>query len=86
MRSAVMLVSPRGKQPSVVANQRMIAPLTELISFAALKCLLDCNASAHGRLVLVAQRSHIGCHESNATYPSRVLSLRSRNHSIAVAQ
>ena len=64
----------------------MIAPLTELISFAALKCLLNCNASAHGRVVLIAQRSQIAGHGSNATYLRRAMSLLKRNDGISMSR
>jgi hypothetical protein len=49
----------------------MVAPLTELISCAALKCQRNRKTAAHGGMVLIAQRSQIVCHGSNVTYALR---------------
>jgi hypothetical protein len=49
----------------------MVAPLTELISCAALKRQRNRKTAAHGGMVLIAQRSQIVCHGSNATYALR---------------
>ena len=51
----------------------MVAPLTELISCAALKRQRSRKTAAQGGMVLIAQRSQIVCHSSNATYELRLV-------------
>ena len=79
MRSAVKLVSLLWKHACVIANQMVVAPLTELISCAALKRKRNRLAAEHGRVMLVAQRSQIACHGLYATNVRRALSLPERN-------
>ena len=64
----------------------MVAPLTELMSFAALKRQRNCNTAAHGGVVLIAERSQIAGHGSNATYLRRAMSLLKRNDGISMSR
>jgi hypothetical protein len=56
----------------------MVAPLTELISCAALKLHRNRKTAEHGGIVLIAQRSQIVCHGQNVTYLRRAMSLLKR--------
>jgi hypothetical protein len=56
----------------------MVAPLTEMISRAALKLQRNRKTAEHGGIVLVAQRSQIVCHGQSVTYLGRAMSLLNR--------
>ena len=86
VRSAVELVSPLGKQACAIANQRVVASLTEFISRAALKCQRNRLATARGRVVLIAQRNQIEWHGLDATYLRGATSLPKRNDSVPVSR
>ena len=75
MDSAVNLISLLRKHACVIANQRVVAPLTELVFGAALKGHRNRLASAHERVVLITQRVQIACHCLKTMYQRCPMSL-----------
>jgi hypothetical protein len=64
----------------------MVAPLTEVISCAALKRQRNTKTATHAGMVLIAQRSQIACHGSNAIPAPRAMSLLKRNDSVSMSR